>query len=361
MDQLFAEFRKWWLESRGRNKPAQRHIFQDNEIVSTPEQISVSSLMNATYLRLHPTHYAVAIGPDGQLLKLRGGYNALAPGKYNIHYVDKQSRVVTIPRTGETTRDGFQVALSLVVTYQVIDPIKAIEVQQAVDTLIHFIQSDLKEFIRSRKYDQLMGDADGQKVENDQVALFIKEQHAGRYPLSKLFLLSDIVVQEKSGDPKVIEWLGKQQINQRQFAAQSEMQKHNQELEKRITEQEAAIKQIKVDADTKLQESIRKLDMQKIELENARTDYQFRQEKWMRAMEAIGQAFSSPAFSRDPQVVEIIWQLLGAMGVSPKPAEEAVTGQEVTAVSNKPAEIPDTEEMDSLTNMLLGLLARKRF
>jgi regulator of protease activity HflC (stomatin/prohibitin superfamily) len=296
--------------------------------------------------------------------------NALPPGRYNVHYIDKQNRVALIPRTGETTYDGFKVALELLITYRVIDPIKALEVQQAVETLLRFIQSDLKEFIRSHKYDELIGDSDGNKIDNNQFALYIKEQHAGRYPLSKLFLIADVVIKEKVGDPKMTELREKQQINQRQFAAQKEIQRHNQELEKKVAEQEATIKQVRVEADAKLQETIRKLDLQKIDLENARAEFQFRQEKWMRAMDAIGLAFSSPAFSRDPQVVEIIWQLLSAMGVSRQRLQEAVASteepvQEAAAGTEDPLREPvgtsNPEEMDSLTNMLLGLLARKRF
>ena len=360
MDKFFSDFRKWWLESRGRNKPAPRYIFQENEIVSTAYPRTVSSLWNATYLNLHPTHFAVAIGPDGRLIRLTGGINPLPPGGYNIYYVDRQNRVALIPRTEETTYDGFRVALEVVITYRVIDPVKAWEVQQPVDTLTRFLQSDLKEFIRSHKYDEIMGDAEGHKITNEQVALYIKEQHGGRHPISRLFMIADVVIKEKSGDSRIIELREKQQINQRQFAAQSEMQRQNQELEKKVAEQEAAIKQIKVEADAKLQENIKKLDLQKIELENTRAEYQFRQEKWMRAMDAIGQAFSSPAFSRDPQVVEIIWQLLGAMGVSPHKPVEAAVAPEGRPVP-EPTGTPDTEEMDSLTNMLLGLLARKRF
>ena len=363
MDKLFSDFRKWWLEARGREKPAPKYAFQENEIVSNPYPRKVSSLWNATYLRLHPSHYAVAIGPDGRLLQLKGGINTLLPGQYNIHYIDKQNRVARIPRTSETTCDGFQVALELLITYRVIDPIKALEVDQAVDTLLRFIQSDLREFIRSHKYDDLLGDSEGHKLDNDQVGLYIKERHTGRYPLSKLFLIADVVIREKSGDPKMIELREKQQINQRQFAAQSEMQRQTQELEKKIVEQEAAIKQIKVESDAKLQETIKKLDLQRIELENARAEFQFRQDKWMRAMDAIGEAFSSPAFSRDPQVVEIIWQLLGAMGVSRhRPSESpAEPGEPVQESIQEPSATPNPEEMDSLTNMLLGLLARKRF
>lgn len=365
MDKLFVDFRKWRLESKGRNKPAPRYIFKENEIISTPYPRKVSSLWNATYLNLHPTHFAVAIGPDGQLIRLAGGMNPLPPGGYNIHYVDRQNRVTNIPRTEETTCDGFRVALEVVITYQVVDPIKAWEVQNPVETLTHFIQSDVKEFIRAHKYDEIMGDLDGHKITNDQVAIYIKEQHAGRYPISKLFMIVNVVIKEKSGDPRVIELREKQQISQRQFAAQSEMQRQNQELEKKVAEQEALIKKIKAESSVTQQDILQKMELQKIDLEKTRAEFQNRQDVTMRAMEALAQAFSSPAFLRDPQVADTVWKLFGSMGISPrKPVEaeaaESQPGQQA-GPTQEPAGTPNTEEMDSLTNMLLGLLARKRF
>ena len=360
MDKLFVDFRKWRLESKGRNKPAPRYIFKENEIISTPYPRKVSSLWNATYLNLHPTHFAVAVGPDGQLTRLTGGINSLHPGGYNIHYVDRQNRVATIPRIEETTCDGSRFALEVVITYQVVDPIKAWEVQNPVETLIRFVQSDIKEFIRSHKYDEMLGDLEGPKNTNDEVALYIKEKHTGRYPISKLFMISNVVIKEKSGDPRLIELREKQQISQRQFAAQSEMQTHNQELEKKVVEQDALIKKIKAESSVTQQDILQKMELQKIELERARTEFQNRQDVTMRAMEALAQAFSSPAFLRDPQIADTVWKLFGSMGISRPSTQEAFTEQEDIPTTDR-AGTPDTEEMDSLTNILVGLLARKQF
>lgn len=360
MSSMIIDFGKWWLVWSGRNKPAPRYIFAETEIVSVGYPRKVSDLWQATFLNLHPTHYGVAIGPDGRIINLKGGYNPLPPGRYTIHYVDKQNRVNHLPRTGETTYDGFHVALELVITYRVIDPIKALEVQQPVETLLHFVQSDLKEFIRSHKYDQLVGDMEGNKLENEQIARCIKEQHASRHQLSRLFLIADVVVNEKIGDLKVTEIREKYQIDQRQLAAQSEMQRQNQELARKVAEQEAEIRRMKLEAEAGLQDTMRKLEMQRIELENTRADFQQRQEKWMRAMDAIGQAFSSPASSRDPQVMDVIRQLLGTMGAT-TPAPTLVVQADLPGDSTTEPPDPATEEMDSLTNTLFSLLARKKF
>jgi hypothetical protein len=359
MNNLLIDIGKFLLESRGRTRSAPRYTYRENEIVTTGISMKVSSLWNATYLNLHPTHYAVAIGPDGRIMNLRGGYNRLSPGRYILHYVDKQNRVTVIPRTAETTFDGSQVSLELVVTYRVIDPIKALEVQQAADTLIVFIQSDLKEFIRSHKYDEIVGDLDGRKIENELVARYIKDQHASRHQMSKLFFIADVVIEDKIGDPRVTEIREKYQINQRQYASDSEIQRQNQELEKKVASQDAAIKQIKAESDAKQQEILQKMELQRIELETARAELQFRQEKMTRAMDAIAQAFSAPTYPRDPREVEIIRDLIAALGGSPQRTPEPSSGQDHRP-PNGQAAAPNPEKIDTLTNTLLNWLERKR-
>ena len=360
MSSFIMDVGKLWLEWKGRRKPAPRYKFQENEILSPPYRKSASHLWQAIYLNLHPTHFAVAIGPTGKMFNLQGGYNVLPPGSYNVHYVDRQSRVTRLPRTEEKTYDGAKVALELVVTYRVVDPVKALEIQQPVETLLEFIQSDLKEFIRSHKFDEIIGDLQGHKIENEELAQYIRAHHMARSPICKLFYIMDVVIKERIGDPKIIEQREKLQINQRQFDTQSELQRQNQELERRVTEQDASIRRMKVESEANLQEYTKKIELQKIELERARADFLYRQEKWMRAMDAISQALSSPAHSRDPQVLQGIQQLLGAMGVSPAPSAEAVAGQENRPVQ-EPDQTPNPEDVDSLTTNLLSLLSRRPF
>jgi|WetSurMetagenome_2_1015567.scaffolds.fasta_scaffold130566_2 hypothetical protein len=91
------------------------------------------------------------------------------------------------------------------------------------------------------------------------------------------------------------------------------MQKY--ELEKIAALQDAEIKRIKAESAVTQQNIIQKVELQKIELEKARADFQYRQERLMRAMDAISQALSSQSTSRDPEVVEIIRELLQSLGM----------------------------------------------
>jgi regulator of protease activity HflC (stomatin/prohibitin superfamily) len=350
MRSFLNDFGKYWLERQGRKRSALRYPFRDDEIVSQAYLMRVSSWFNAYYLNLHPSHYAIAITPAGRLINVRGGYNALLPGRYILHYVDRQNRVSVIPRVTETTLDGAQVSLELVITYQVVDPFLALEVQQPLETFFVFIQSDLREFIRTHKYDEIVGDTVGHAVNTNLVAQYIRDQHRTREQMSKLFKILEVVVEEKTGDPKLTEIRGKFEAKQRQNVADSELLRQNQDLERRVASQDAEIQRIKAKADATEQEIRQKMDLQSIELEKARAELDFRQKKMMRAMDAIAQAFAAPTYPRDPREVEIIKELLGALGGT---QNGSGNGQD----QSKPQ---STDRIDTLTNTLLNWLDRKR-
>ncbi len=351
MTSLFVGFGKRWLEWRGKYKAAPQYKFQENEIISPSYFRKVSRFSQATFVNLHPTHFAVAISPDGRMINLKGGYNVLSPGYYHIHYVDKQNRINHIPRTAETTLDGFQVAMELVVSYRVIDPVKALEVQSPVDTLLRLIQANLKEFIRSHKYEEIVGDLDGHKIDNEQVAVYIKEQHFDRSPLAKVFYILDVVVKERIGDPKVIEMREKYQISQKQLDNQKALQTLNQDLERKVVNQEADIKKIKAKSAVVQQNTIQQVEMQKIELEKARADFKYRQENWGKAVNAIVQTLSSQTYPPDSAEYEVIKELLEELRAATGQNGEAAKGGKAP---NGPAKTPNPERINELTNTLLN-------
>jgi hypothetical protein len=286
------------------------------------------------------------------MINLKGGYNLLTPGYYNIHYVDKQNRVNYIPRTDETTLDGFKVGMELVISYRVVDPIKALEVQHPVDTLLRLIQANLKEFIRSHKYDEIVGDLDGRKIDNEQVVTYIKEQHISRSPLARLFYVLDVVVKEKTGDPKVIELREKYQISQKQLDNQKALQTLNQDLEKKVVDQDVLIKRIKAESAVNQQEIIQKMELQKIELERARAEFQYRQENWRAAVDAIVQTLSNQTYPPDSAEYQVIKELL--MELRASTLQNAETSAAAQGGKNGPAKGGKSDRINELTNKLLN-------
>ena len=197
---------KYWIESWGRNRAVSRYTFPDNEIVAPGVRLNVSEELNATYLNLHPSHYAVAIASDGKILNLKGGYNQLASGEYILHFVDRQYRVSNLPDISGTTLDGSQVSIELFILYRVADPIKALEIKQPVDTLFAFIRSDLMEFIRSRTHAEIVGGNHGNLIESMLIRNYIRKQQDRRQQMSKLFFIADTVIQELQVNRDSVRW-----------------------------------------------------------------------------------------------------------------------------------------------------------
>ncbi len=264
-----------------------------------------------------------------------------------------------LPRVSETTRDGSQVSLELVLTYRVIDPIKALDVQQPVETLQVFINSDLKEFIRSHAYDEIVGGNHTRGIDSAQISNFVKDQHAGRHQMFKLFFIADIVVQQQVGDPMLSEIRDNFQREQRQNAAASELFKQKQELETQVASQAAEIQQIKAQANAREQEILQKMKLQSMEVERARAELNYQQEIMRRAMDAIGQAFSASAYPMDPREVEIIRDIIGELRGNSSLTAEAKSAKG-NSLSSETAGTKSTQRLDSLTDTLLNWLDYKR-
>ena len=359
MGSLRHDIGKFWLELQGRKRSAVRYPFPNDQIVAPGELRRISEWWNATFLNLHPTQYAVAIAPDGRVIHLKGGYNFPLPaGRYILHYVDKQNRFLEMPRVSETTRDGSQVSLGLRITYRVIDPTKALDVQQPVETLRVFIHSDLKEFIRSHNYDEIVGGSHGRGIDSARVSTYLKEQHSRRHQMSKLFFIHDIAMEEQIGDPSLSEIRENFQREQRQNAATKDLLEQKQELETRIASQEAEIQRIKAEADAKQQEIQQRMKLQSMEFERARAELNYQQEIMRRAMDAIGQAFSASAYPMDPREVEIIKEIIGELRSKSGLTTQATTEQ--GSISPSPESMTSPERLDTLTNTLLNWLDYKR-
>jgi hypothetical protein len=71
-------------------------------------------------------------------------------------------------------------------------------VEKPVETLLAFINSDLKEFIRSHNYDDIVGDKNERTIE--WLALTLHQGSHNTSPDFKTFFIADIVVKEKIGD-----------------------------------------------------------------------------------------------------------------------------------------------------------------
>jgi hypothetical protein len=359
MQKIWNDLVQLWLEYWGRRRSPLLFSFPDNEVMTPESSFRVPFWARAIYLNLHPTLYAVAISPDGIPQRLKGGYNfPLSSGLYIIHFIDKRDRKGFIPKTSETTQDGVIVSLELIITYRVSDPIKLLEIQQPVATIFSFMQSDLKEYIRSQHYDEIFGSGDGQSIDSARLVQYIKQRHIDRHQVARVFAITNVAVNGWEGDPKLTEIRKNFQVQQKQNIASTEILKQNQELDRKVAAQDAEIKRINAQAEVAQQEILQEMKLQQVQLDNARRALSLQQEKWSRAMDALSQTLSTPNFQRDPREIEVIGQIVNQLkeltskGTDPGDQVQKVNSRE--AVDKK-----DAENIDSLTDRLLSMLNRK--
>lgn len=346
------------VEYFGRRRLAPQINFAANEILSPAYMKKVGWLTQAMYVNLTPKLYVVAIAPDGRPILLRGGINhPLTSGSYLIHYIVKEHRQAVIPKVSETTIDGAQVSLELIINYRVADPLKALEVAQPVETLVAFIKADLQEYIRSHTYDELLGDGIMRRIDDGAISRYIKEKHHTRHQLFKLFFIADIAVEEKTGDPKLMEIRENFQVQQRQNTTENELLKQKQELEKKVARQEAEILRIKTEAAAVQNDITQKMALKNMELERAKAELQYRQDRMQRALGAVSRSFASN-YPKDPREVEIIKELLQEL------SSDNVLHAEETDKNEKPSNrdeeaVNGAKKLDKLTDTLLHWLDRK--
>ncbi len=358
---LWDSFVRFLMELFGSGRRPFTWEFEDFQVITDERPVYVWAITNALYITLHPTMYAVAIGPSGKAILLKGGFNfPLPPGRYSLHYVDKRDRTNKV-ETRQTTSDGAKVSLTLLITYRVCDPIRAFDVPDPVGILLAAIQSDLNEYIRSHAYDEIIGSIDGQVAESALIARYIKQRHNGRQPICRIFVISDVTILERAGDPDITGIRKDYQVQQKQKVAETQLSQQQQKLETLVASQEAQIRQIRAEADLKQQEILQKVKLKEVAIENARQQMRMKQEQWERAVEAISQTLSVPNYQRGQQEMEVLQALLAEMHRTVFEDVEAASQQPAAAPPGpgKPTREP-ANKMDSLTSTLLGLLAHKK-
>ncbi|MBN8580356.1 MAG: FlxA-like family protein [Anaerolineae bacterium] len=370
MDKLWDSLISWWLEYRGRNQLAKAYTFSNHEIVSPGTEYKVSFFFPRIYLNLHPALSALCVFPDGEVKVIKGGLNPYFPfGKYLIHFVDKTDRQSELLKIAEITNDAARISLALKIIFRISNPLKAFEIQKPVETFYSQIQADLKDYIRKRNYEDLIGGGDGEVIDSDLVAKFIKQQHAVRYPINQLFSIVDIIIQEKEGDPVFIE----KRKNYKSQVVDSEAKMKVQDLNKKIASQEAEMEQLKYQYKAILEQqkatadvqqttirqqiSIQELEIQKMRnaIQQTQDAWDQQQAKWLRSMDVIESAVKSPYFREvEGAVIAVVNEMRRSIEINEPVDPSGVSDVKGIPVESKP------DNLDITTNRLLNLLDRRK-
>ncbi len=374
MSEILTYLRRLWLLFWGRKKFAEPFDFSNHEAISPAFFFRVPYLLQGIYLNLHPTLYAVCIYADGSRKRFDEGglFIPFPPGKCTLHYVDKTDRQSELLKITENTLDAARIVLAVKITYRISNPVKAFDIQKPVETLFSQVQADLKEYIRTRLYEDLIGNDDSQVIDSGLVAKYIKQQHNVRYPISQVFTIVDVIVQEKEGDPVFIE----KRKNYKSQMVDGESKMKIQELNKKITSQQAEMDQLqykykavldqqKANADLAQNAIRQKISIQEMDVQKMRDKWQQtqnawnqKQARWLRSMEAVESAFKSP-YLRDQQVREIVSKIFDEQKVFAETDTESDMSGSKPDVKNDSVK-NSSDKLDKLTDTLFNLLDRQK-
>ena len=327
-----------WIEYWGKKHPPNLVSFPERNIIVSEERRRVWSIFGAAFFNADPNAYIVLTSPEGDLIAVKGGYNPLEPGSYLQNYVDKHIRTDTLPEITETTLDGAEIAVSLAVSYHVQDPIKAMRLDNPINTLFSHIQYDSREFIKKHLHDDILGRENAIGSDHDDLSKYIIHQHNKHHDVARVFTIVEIAVQRR-GDPKLLDI----RLQDRQETANLELDHKIRGLEQQIAEKEAEVRKIKAQAD---------IEIQKIgnELEKERRAWQHQQELDMSISHVLEKMLSIPGYHPNTQELTLLYNRF-SQDTSELSSPDGATGK-------IPSEIP--EQADPLTKTLLTLLNRRK-
>lgn len=327
-----------WLEYWGKRRPPNLVSFPERNIIVSGERRRVWSIFRAAFFNADPNAYIVLTSPEGDLITVKGGYNRLEPGSYLQNYVDKHIRTDTLPEIAETTLDGAKISMSLAISYSVRDPIKAMSLDNPINTLFSHVQLDAREFIKKHLHDDIVGRESTLESDQDGFTQYIIQQHNKHHNVARVFTIIEIAVQ-RQGDPKLLDI----RLQDRQNTAILELDHKIQGLEQQIAEKEAEVRKIKAQAD---------IEIQKIrnELEKERSAWQHQQVLDMSISHVLEKMLSIPGYHPNTQELTLLYNRF-SQDASELSSPDDATGK-------IPSEIP--EQADPLTKTLLTLLNRRK-
>ena len=349
MQENNRSFSQMWIEYWGKRRTPISVSFPEKNILIRGDRRRVSSIFGATFFNAAPNVYLVLTTPEGSLLAVRGGYNRLEPGSYLQNYVDKRIRTDTLPEITETTLDGAKISVGLAVSYNVTDPIKAMGLDNPINTLFSHIQFDAREFIKKHLHDDLLGRENALESDQDGLTQYIVQQHNKHHDVARVFTIVGVSVQ-RQGDPKLLDI----RLQDRQNTAILELDQKIQGLEQQIAQKEAEVRKTRAQAEMEIQkiEAEANAEIQKIknELEKERRAWQHQQDLDMSISHVLEKMLTIPGYHPNTQELTLLYNRFSQDAIE-SPSSES-------AARKIPSEIP--EQADPLTKTLLTLLNRRK-
>jgi hypothetical protein len=202
MDNSDSDFFSWIYGIIGRFGPMPRPHFNEDQIVSYPEQFTIYT--GRKYVKVPQQTAVVITSVDGkQEVYLEGRVIRRPIGPYDIQYIDMKQRTTRITNIRAKSSDAWDVLLSIDVTWQVKNPLVVLKGSEPFQTLCNLCRSATVDFIQSKIHDNLVASPGAQPLPESEISAGILER-ISVYPAVRGFTFHNINVIEKRGDPKRI-------------------------------------------------------------------------------------------------------------------------------------------------------------
>lgn len=238
-----------WIEFQGRQNEPPPIDFGETSILTQPTAFRVW-LFGGYYLPLPAMTAAIVTSPSGQKMVFsEGGYKNLQNGAYTLQYVDLHKRTLTFSIT-DTTLDGSKVSLAVSMNYKVHDPVEIANIAKPLDAFLAACEAAIRKVIKTHNHHEIIGEPDNERILSDDVIFKSVKEQVGKNQACRAFLLMDVVIKERVGDPKIIALQQQISVQEKESVIQREGVVQQQE----IAEEQQGLALIKAETESLIQE-----------------------------------------------------------------------------------------------------------
>jgi hypothetical protein len=347
----------WYVDWQGRRQGPEQVTFQDEQLIAQGSDFGVSFWFSAHYFNLPANVMAIITLPNGNFVKVEGGFCEMPSGRYQIQYVTTkelsgETRLIT-----ENTIDGAQVSISVFFRYRVADAISTLNTADPLTMLVTSIENDIREYIRANTQQSLW---DASRSKGDKSLSRFLKQHPNASSRSRSLIIIDADIRYFKPDEKFLELVRTAQLQGLQNRNDKELLSLNQELEQKIAAQDKLIKKLQAEASAEQQDIMREVELKNIDVENKRRAWQRQYDSFSRVVQAISDSVSSGQVLSN-EVMTNLSELADALRAPQSniytPASESSKSQPYSGLNTPPSPgVNNEDKVERLTNTLLNLL-----
>jgi hypothetical protein len=351
----FHSIARNWKEFWGRRKIVPPIPFTETSILTEPSAFRVGAAGH--YLPLPPNTAGIITSSTGQKqIIVEGGFFELEEGAYTIQYIDLSERSYTFSRIAASTTDGFEVSLTISITYKINDPAQTIPVSSPLQTLFTVCTGAAKNYISTHRHDELIGEDNDAYIPDSHITQHIREKIAFNHVCSRAFWLIDVVIVERYGSLEINRKKQKRIVQATENLTQEEnliqqqkIAEQSRKLELANAEQEQKIRALRAEGEAIQSEILERTNRLRIELETMRKLPDMQNEQVLRKIAAL------------ENVLEVITQAQKTSGLSSGMNEERLLesfSKSLAEVQNAAPQIPSerSKSVNELGSTIINLI-----